>query len=71
MSDGEVLGKSIIKMYSVGACAVLRMTNQEELSEDQESDPFPELCSPEARGDSLTFMTGVLMSGYFLRPPKC
>ena len=34
------LGKSIIKMYSMGACAVLEMTNQDALSEDLESDPF-------------------------------
>ena len=34
------LGKSIIKMYSVGACTVLRMTNQDVLSKDLESDPF-------------------------------
>ena len=34
------LGKSIIKMYSLGACAVLGMTNQDALSEDLESDPF-------------------------------
>ena len=34
------LGKSIIKMYSMGACQVLGMTNQDALSEDLESDPF-------------------------------
>ena len=34
------LGKLIIKMYSMGACAVLGMTNQDALSEDLESDPF-------------------------------
>ena len=34
------LGKSIIKMYSMGACAVLGMNNQDALSEDLESDPF-------------------------------
>ena len=34
------LGKSIIKMYSMGAYAVLGMTNQEALSEDLEFDPF-------------------------------
>ena len=32
--------KSIIKMYSMGACAVLVMSNQDALSEDLESDPF-------------------------------
>ena len=34
------LDKSIIKMYSMGACAVLGMTNQDVLKEDMESDPF-------------------------------
>ena len=34
------LGKSIINMYSMGACAVLRITNQDALSEDLENNPF-------------------------------
>ena len=34
------LGKSIITMYSMGACAVLGMTNQDALKEDLEADPF-------------------------------
>ena len=34
------LGKSIINMYSVGACSVLGIRNQEALSEDLENDPF-------------------------------
>ena len=34
------LGKSIIRMYSVGACAILGMSNQNALGEDLESDPF-------------------------------
>ena len=34
------LGKPIIKVYLMRACAVLRMTNQDALSEDMESDPF-------------------------------
>ena len=34
------LGKSIIKMYSMAACAILGMTNQDVLSKDLESDPF-------------------------------
>ena len=34
------LGKSIINMYSMGACAVLRITNQDALSEDLKNDPF-------------------------------
>ena len=34
------LGCSIINMYSMGACAVLGITNQDPLSEDLENDPF-------------------------------
>ena len=34
------LGKSIINMYSMGACAVLGISNQEALSKDLENDPF-------------------------------
>ena len=34
------LGHSIINMYSMGACAVLGITNQNALSEDLENDPF-------------------------------
>ena len=34
------LGKSIINMYSMGACSVLGTRNQEDLSEDLENDPF-------------------------------
>ena len=34
------LGKSIINIYSMGACAALGITNQEALSEDLENDPF-------------------------------
>ena len=34
------LGKSIINMYSLGACSALGITNQEALSEDLENDPF-------------------------------
>ena len=34
------LGKSIINMYSMGACAALRINNQEALSEDLQNDPF-------------------------------
>ena len=36
----DSLGKSIIDMYSMGACAALGITNQEALSEDLENDPF-------------------------------
>ena len=34
------LGKSIINMYSMGACSVLGITNQDVLSEEVENDPF-------------------------------
>ena len=34
------LGKSIINMYSMGACAALGISNQDALSEDLGSDPF-------------------------------
>ena len=34
------LGHSIIKMYSMGACAALGLSNQDALSEDLENDPF-------------------------------
>ena len=34
------LGKSIINMYSMGACSALGITNQDALSENLEIDPF-------------------------------
>ena len=34
------LGKSIIHMYSMGACAALGIKNQDALSDDLENDPF-------------------------------
>ena len=34
------LGCSIINVYSMGACAVLGISNQDALSEDLENDPF-------------------------------
>ena len=36
----KLLGKSIINMYSMEACAALGITNQDALSEDLENDPF-------------------------------
>ena len=36
----KLLGKSIINMYSMGACSALGITNQDALSEDLENDPF-------------------------------
>ena len=34
------LGKSVINIYSMGACAVLGISNQDGLSEDLENYPF-------------------------------
>ena len=34
------LGKSVINMYSMGACSALGIRNQEALTEDLENDPF-------------------------------
>ena len=34
------LGRSIINMYSMGACSALGISNQDALSEDLENDPF-------------------------------
>ena len=34
------LGRSIINMHSMGACAVLGKTNKDALSEDLENNPF-------------------------------
>ena len=34
------LGRSIINMYSMGACTALEITNREALSEDLENNPF-------------------------------
>ena len=57
-------GKSIIRTYSMGACAVLGMTNQDALSEDLESDPF--LNSAVQR-----FTRGLYYRfGSFLAPPS-
>ena len=36
----KLLGRSIINMYSVGACAVLGINNQDAPSEDLENNPF-------------------------------
>ena len=35
----KCLGKSVIRMYSMGACTILGMINQDALSQDLESDP--------------------------------
>ena len=36
----KLLGKLIINMYLMGACAALGISDQDELSEDLENDPF-------------------------------
>ena len=36
----QSLGKSVINMYSMGACSVLGITNQDALSENLENDHF-------------------------------
>ena len=36
----KLRGRSIIDMYSMGACSALGITNQDALSEDLENDPF-------------------------------
>ena len=36
----HLLGHSVINMYSMGACSVLGIINQDALSEDLENDPF-------------------------------
>ena len=58
------LGKLIIKMYSMGACVVLGMINQDTLSADLESDPF--------LNSSLQRFTYELYCRFFLflAPPK-
>ena len=40
LSGQMVKSKSIINMYSMGACAALGISNQDALSEDLENDPF-------------------------------
>ena len=59
------LGKSIINMYSMRACAVLGISNQEALSEDLENDPF--------LNSALQRFTCELYYrfGSFLAPLKC
>ena len=56
------LGKSIINMYLMGACAALGISNQDALSEDLENDPF--LNSPLQRFTSELYYS----FGAFLAP---
>ena len=59
------LGRSVINMYSMGACAALGITNQDALSEDLENDPF--------LNSALQRFTCELYYrfGFFLAPLKC
>ena len=67
-------GKSIINMYSMGACAVLGIANQEALSEDLENDPFLNsalqrfTCEPYYRFGSFLapLSVGIIMSRHYL-----
>ena len=48
------LGKSIINMYSVGACSVLGITNQDALSEDLETIHFYTLLFKDLLASCIT-----------------
>ena len=69
------LGKSIINMYSMGACAVLGISNQDALSEDIENDPFLNsalqrfTCELYYRFGSFLapLSVGIITSRYYLR----
>ena len=68
------LRKSIINLYSMGACSVLGITNQDALSEDLENDPFLNsalqrfTCELYCRfGSSLAPLSvGIIMSRHYL-----
>ena len=68
------LGKSIINLYSMGACSALGITNQEALSEDLESDPFLNsalqrfTCELYYRFSSFlaSLCVGIIMSRHYL-----
>ena len=55
------LGKSIINMYSMGACEALGISNQEVLSKDLENDPF--LNSALQRFTCELYYSGALWQG--------
>ena len=58
------LGKSIVEMYSMGACAVLGMSNQDAPSEDLESDPF---LNSALQGSYLAPLSvGIITSRHYL-----
>ena len=68
------LGRSIVNMYLMGACAVLGITNQDALSEDLENDPFLNsalqsfTCELYYRFGSFLapFSVGIIMSRHYL-----
>ena len=68
------LGRSIINMYSMGACSALGITNQEALSEDLENDPFlnsaPQRFTCELYYRFRSFLAplsiGIIMSRHYL-----
>ena len=68
------LGKSIINMYSMGACSALGITNQEALSEDLENNPFLNsalqrfICELYYRFGSFLapLSVGIIMSRHYL-----
>ena len=57
------LRRSIINMYSMGACSALGITNQDALSEDLENDPF--------LNSALQRFTCELYYRFFLSSLKC
>ena len=69
------LGRSIINIYSMGACSVLGITNQDALSEDLENDPFLNsalqrfTCELYYRFGSFLapLSVGIIMSRHYLR----
>ena len=68
------LGKSILNMYSMGACSALGIRNQEALSEDLENDPFLNYtlqrftCEPYYRFGSFLapLSIGIITSRHYL-----
>ena len=68
------LGCSIINMYSMGACSVLGITNQDALSEDLENNPFLNsalqrfTCEPYYRFGSFLapLSIGIITSRHYL-----
>ena len=68
------LGRSIINMYSMGACAALGISNQGALSENLKNDPFLNsalerfTCKLHYRFDSFLapFSIGIITSRHYL-----